>query len=184
MALSIVTGTFPLVIKEPLTDRIFSAVTIVSPGLSTSVQSLPARDIGLGIPPSGPMDTLAFRAGNGLVGNPLEYEGLELVVPPKGAGRSSALTFSAIFHVKAVVAVTGANASVHIDGREVPTWARLVVPAGAKLTIGGLRSDEEGGLRAYLLIAGGFPSIPKYLGSKSTSMGSGGYQVRWIFIRF
>ncbi|KAL5497703.1 hypothetical protein ACEPAH_2634 [Sanghuangporus vaninii] len=154
-----------------------SAMTVISPGINTSVQSLPARGIGLGIPPSGPMDTLAFRAGNVLVGNPPECEGLEFVIPSKGAGRSSGLTFSALFHVKAVVAVTGANASVHIDGREVPTWARLVVPSGAKLTIGSLWSDE-GGLRAYLTIFGGFPSIPKYLGSKSTSMGSGGYQGR------
>ncbi|KAL5478611.1 hypothetical protein ACEPAI_2796 [Sanghuangporus weigelae] len=150
-----------------------NAMTVISPGINTSIQSLPARDIGLGIPPSGPMDTLAFRAGNVLVGNPSECEGLELVIPPKGAGRSSGLTFNALFHVKAIVAITGANASVHIDGREVPTWARLVIPSGAKLTIGSLRSDE-GGLRTYLTICGGFPSIPKYLGSKSTSMGSGG----------
>ena len=157
-----------------------SAFTVLTPGINTTVQSLPTREIGLGIPPSGPMDTMAFQAGNAIVGNPFECEGLELVIPPKTASRSSGLFFSAIFHIQAVVAVTGANAIVRVDGADVPTWSRIVVPKGGKLVIGSLRPDEDssdGGFRAYLAVRGGFPGIPSYLGSKSTSMGSGGYQV-------
>ncbi|CAL1694912.1 unnamed protein product [Somion occarium] len=157
------------------------AMTVLSPGIHTTVQSLPNRDIGLGIPPSGPMDPLAFQVANLLVKNSVQCEGLELVIPPKNAGRSSGLLFSALFHVRAVVAVTGANAIVQIDGQIVPTWTRLVVGPGAKLVIGCMHSDGStsgGGLRAYLAIGGGFPGIPSYLGSKSTSMGGGGYQGR------
>ena len=33
-------------------------------------------------------------------------------------------------------------------------------------------------MRAYLAVQGGFPEIPKYLGSKATSMSLGGYQGR------
>ncbi|KAK7690310.1 hypothetical protein QCA50_006967 [Cerrena zonata] len=154
-----------------------NAMTIVSPGLSTSVQSLPVRDIGLGIPPSGPMDPLALQAANCLVGNPFECEGLELVIPPKNAGRTSGLSLNAIFHIRAVVAVTGADAGVQVNGEDVATWSRIVVPPGGKLTIGSLRGDGSG-FRAYLAVLGGFPGVPVYLGSKSTSMGSGGYQGR------
>ena len=153
-----------------------SAMVILSPGLSTSVQSLPARDIGLGIPPSGPMDPLALQAANCIVGNPLECEGLELVIPPKSAGRTSGVSFSAIFHIQAIIAIAGANANVQVNGTDVPTWSRVTVPAGGKLAIGSL-GDDGSGVRAYLAILGGLPGIPLYLGSKSTSMGSGGYQV-------
>ena len=153
-----------------------SAMVILSPGLSTSVQSLPARDIGLGIPPSGPMDSLALQAANCIVGNTLGFEVLELVIPPKSAGRASGVSFSAVFHIRAVVAVAGANADVQVNGTDVPAWSRVIVPAGGKLVIGSL-GDDGSGFRAYLAILGGLPGIPLYLGSKSTSMGSGGYQV-------
>ncbi|EJD01957.1 uncharacterized protein FOMMEDRAFT_109008 [Fomitiporia mediterranea MF3/22] len=158
-----------------------NAFAIISPGIQTSVQSLPTRDTGLGIPPSGPMDPLAFQAGNALIGNPFGCEGLELVIPPKSSGHARSLSFIALFYVEAVVAVTGAHAIVTVDGREAPTWGRIIVPRGAKLVIGALHPDTEyssGGFRAYLAVLGGFPRIPEYLGSKSTSMGSGGYQGR------
>ncbi|KAH8104150.1 allophanate hydrolase subunit 2-domain-containing protein [Phellopilus nigrolimitatus] len=149
-----------------------SAFTVLSPGINATVQSLPVRDIGLGIPLSGPMDQLAFQAGNAIVGNTLDCEGLELVIPPSTSGVKGGSMFTAIFHVQAAVAVTGAPASVLIDGREVSMWSKIIVPAGSKLTGSG------GGLRAYISILGGFPGIPTYLGSKSTSMGLGGYQGR------
>lgn len=124
------------------------------------------------------MDPLAFQAGNAIIGNDLESEGLEVVVPPRGGG--AGLKFSVLFHVDCVVAVSGAPAGVTIDGREAGMWVPLAIAAGEKLAIGGPRDseDESGGLRAYLAILGGLPGIPLYLGSKSTSMGMGGYQGR------
>lgn len=156
----------------------------MSPGINATVQALPTRDIGLGIPPSGPMDPLSFQAGNIIVGNSPECEGLELVIPPTSSGYSSGTSFIAIFHARAVIAVTGAPASVQVDGQELANWAAIEVPAGSKVHIGGPSSTRDalgGGLRAYLLFKGGFPAIPEYLGSKATSLGIGGYQVTIAF---
>ncbi|KAH8094908.1 allophanate hydrolase subunit 2-domain-containing protein [Cristinia sonorae] len=157
-----------------------SAFTVVSPGINTTVQSLPTRNTGLGIPPSGPLDPLSFQAGNIIIGNQPECEGLELVVPPRSTGRAGGLSFSATFHVKAVISLTGAPATLTVDGEEHNTWTRVEVPAGAKVVISGPKEGKEtgGGLRGYLLIAGGLPGIPEFLGSKSTSLGIGGYQGR------
>ncbi|EJF56376.1 urea carboxylase [Dichomitus squalens LYAD-421 SS1] len=143
------------------------AFTVLSGGLETTVQDYPGRRIGLGIPRSGPMDSLAFRIANILVGNDPGTEGLEATLTG----------CRLLFHVAAVVAVTGASAKVTVDGNEIRTWKRVAVPAGAKLAIGPIQGT---GMRAYLAMRGGFPEIPKYLGSKSTSMGLGGYQGRGL----
>ena len=58
-------------------------------------------------------------------------------------------------------------------------WGRFHVPAKSKLSLGNV---GKAGFRAYLAIKGGFPEIPAYLGSKSTSMGLGGYQVSFIVV--
>jgi len=145
------------------------AIDILAGGLETTIQDYPGRLVGSGLPRSGPMDSLAFQAANLLVGNDYGVEGLEILVPapqPK---------LKLLFHVSAVIAVTGADVEVTIDGVSVPSWSRLIVQAGSKLDIGGVIGGK--GLRAYLCIRGGFPEIPEYLDSKSTSMGLGGYQV-------
>ena len=111
------------------------------------------------------MDSFASRVANILVGNDPGTEGLELT-----------LTGCRLqFHTPAVVAITGAPSTVTVDGREVPMWASVVVPTGGKLVVGTAKGP---GMRAYLAVRGGFPEIPLYLGSKSTSMGLGGYQGR------
>ena len=57
------------------------------------------------------------------------------------------------------------------------TWIRISVPAGGVLELIEDTRGESGGFRTYVAVKGGFPDIPQYLGSKSTSMGFGGYQV-------
>src|SRR5581483_4266457 len=55
-------------------------VRVVAGGLATTVQDYPGR-CGywhIGVPPSGPMDSLAFRLGNRLLGNPEGAAGLEV----------------------------------------------------------------------------------------------------------
>ncbi|OJT05232.1 hypothetical protein TRAPUB_3970 [Trametes pubescens] len=141
------------------------AFTVLTGGLETTVQDYPGRRIGLGIPRSGPMDSLAFRFANILVGNDPGMEGLELTLTG----------CRLMFHVPTVIAVTGATVKLNVNGTSVPMWARLVIPAGGKLVIGNATGN---GMRAYLAVKGGFPEIPKYLGSKSTSLGLGGYQGR------
>lgn len=116
------------------------------------------------------MDDLAFAAGNILVGNPRTTEGLEIIVVP-GVGCS--LQFFSL----AVIAVTGKDVIVTVNGIEHPTWSRILVASDGKVDIQAKASGEPNGFRAYICIKGGFPDIPVYLGSKSTSMGLGGYQV-------
>jgi urea carboxylase len=145
-----------------------SAFTVLSAGIEMTIQDLPGRRIGLGIPQSGPMDSQAFSAANILAGNTPETEALEIVTLP-GAGCKLK------FHSFAIVAITGKSATVKINGEQVSMWARLTVSKNAVLDIAGLPSP---GFRVYLAMRGGFPEVPQYLGSKSTSMGLGGYQGR------
>lgn len=173
---------------RPLTHRVSdSGITVVTPGINSTVQALPVRSIGKGIPPSGPMDAIAFQAANAIAGNDLECEGLEIVVPPPAAVRSSSATITLNFHAGAVIAVTGADAEVTVNGKPVPMWGKVVVPESGKVAVSGriIPQNESvekfrGGLRVYLSVFGGFPAVPQYLGSKSTSMGLGGYQARYL----
>ncbi|KAH0835743.1 allophanate hydrolase subunit 2-domain-containing protein [Lanmaoa asiatica] len=144
------------------------AFTVVAGGIEATVQDLPGRRIGLGMPRSGPMDVRAFKGANIIAGNHPETESLEIVTLP-GVG----CKFT--FHVPCVVAVTGKSITVKVNRERAPMWARLVVPAEGTLEIGG---EPSNGFRVYLAVRGGFPEVPWYLGSKSTSMGLGGYQGR------
>ncbi|KAF8837172.1 hypothetical protein BDN67DRAFT_973345 [Paxillus ammoniavirescens] len=145
------------------------ALTVTLGGIEATVQDLPGRRIGLGMPRSGPMDFQAFKAANIIAGNSPETEGLEIVTLP-GAGCKF------MFHVPCVVAITGKSVTVKVNRVEVPMWARLVIPGKGTLELNG--GGGATGFRVYLAVRGGFPEVPKYLGSKSTSMGLGGYQGR------
>jgi allophanate hydrolase subunit 2 len=118
------------------------------------------------------MDSQAFSAANILAGNTLETEGLEIITLP-GAGCKLK------FHCPAIVAVTGKSLTVRINGEQVSMWACLTISKNTILDIVGLPGP---GFRVYLAIRGGFPEVPQYLGSKSTSMGLGGYQVLRVHI--
>ncbi|KAJ7601111.1 allophanate hydrolase subunit 2-domain-containing protein [Mycena floridula] len=145
------------------------AFTVNAAGLESTIQDFPGRMTGFGLPRSGPLDSLAFRAANLLCGNPSTMEGLEIIVVP-------GLDFELTFHVAAVVAITGKSVSVLVDAVPVDMWARVGIAAGATLMI--TSGEPSEGMRVYLAVRGGFPGIPEYLGSKSTSMGLGGYQGR------
>ncbi|WP_280228829.1 5-oxoprolinase/urea amidolyase family protein [Nocardia cyriacigeorgica] len=131
-------------------------VEVVRPGAMTTVQDWPGR-IGfwhVGVPPSGPMDDVSFRLGNRVLGNPEGAAGLECTLT------GPALRFSAATWV----CVTGAPAQVTVDGVAVGQWRTIEVPAGAVLEVGAIRGP---GLRAYILLSGGF-ALPEYLGSSAT----------------
>jgi urea carboxylase len=132
------------------------AIDVLDPGTQTTVQDYPGR-LGywhVGVPPSGPMDALAFRAANRLVGNPDSAAGLEIAVT------GPTLKFSA----PATIALAGADFGARLDGVAIPRWTPIEVPAGATLA---LLDTPVAGARAYLAIAGGI-DVPGYLGSKST----------------
>ncbi|CAD5376858.1 Urea carboxylase [Pseudomonas sp. OF001] len=129
---------------------------VLSAGTQTTVQDWPGR-LGywaVGVPPSGPMDDRALRLGNRLLGNPEGAAGLEITM-------SGPLLR---FNTDAVVAVTGADIPVALDGVEQPLNTALLVKAGSTLALGTIAGS---GARSYLCVRGGL-QLPDYLGSKST----------------
>jgi len=124
--------------------------------VQTTVQDYPGR-VGywaVGVPPSGPMDHLAFRLANHLVGNNEGVAGLEItLIGPKLK-----------FNTDAVIAVTGAPIEAELDGESIALWQSYVVKAGSTLSLGKVK---EVGCRSYLAVDGGL-EVPDYLGSKST----------------
>ena len=147
-----------------------TAVDVVVPGTQTSIQDYPGR-LGywdIGVPPSGPMDSLAFRMANRLLGNEIGSPALEITL--------SGPTLR--FNQKALLAITGAAMPVELDGMPVPMWKPFSVSEGSVLKMG---SVGEVGCRTYLAVAGGF-DVPEYLGSRSTfSMGQfGGHAGRTL----
>lgn len=132
------------------------SIEVVDPGTVTTVQDYPGR-IGywnVGVPPSGPMDPLAHRIANALVGNDSNAATLEFV-----------LTGPLLkFNHSAVIALCGADFQAELDGEPFPTWQAVAVAAGARLR---LKNVVGNGARAYLAIQGGL-DVPLYLGSRST----------------
>jgi biotin-dependent carboxylase-like uncharacterized protein len=130
------------------------AIKVLHPGLATTVQDLGRPGyFHLGIPIGGAMDRLALRAANLLVGNPESAAALEAVfIGPK-------LEFTA----PALVAVTGADMPVLLDGVAQPGWAALSVSAGQVLSFDYLTA----GARILIAVSGGI-DVPLALGSRST----------------
>lgn len=146
------------------------AFEVISPGISTSVQAYPGRrGILHGIPEAGPLDSLSLRIANILVGNPESCEGLEMTITGP----------TLLFHTSALVSIVGAEMDVKIDGIQAPSWTRLPIEAGSRLSIASVKPGCAGA-RAYLAIYGGLPGVAEWTGSKATSpaIGVGGYQGR------
>jgi len=131
-------------------------IEILDGGTLTTVQGYPGR-LGywaVGVPPSGPMDSLAFRLGNRLLNNLEGAAGLEMTMT--GA--------TLRFNVATTICLTGAEMRARLDGQPVPYWQPVKVNVGQMLVIGAINGP---GARTYLMIRGGF-DLPKYLGSRST----------------
>ena len=129
---------------------------ILSGGTQTTIQDYPGRlnYWNVGVPPSGPMDSLSFRLANRAVGNPQEAAALEITMS------GPTLTFN----TDAIICLTGADMHGDIDGRPIAFWTPISVLAGATLR---MSAPREAGCRAYLAIRGGF-DVPRYLGSRAT----------------
>jgi urea carboxylase len=145
-----------------------TAFEVLDGGMQTTVQDFPGR-LGywhVGVPPSGPMDTLAFRLANRLVGNSEDAAALEITT------MGAKLRFDA----DAVIAITGVEMGATLDGAQAPMWQAFSVKAGSVLRLG---AAKGAGSRTYLAIAGGIDA-PSFLGSKGTFMlgGFGGHAGR------
>lgn len=145
-----------------------TAIDVLSGGAYTLIQDWPGRPtLGRGFCHSGPMDSLAFRIANALVGNPAGREGLEITLSGPELH----------FLGSALVSICGAPIDVKLDGKPVPMWSRTKVSAGQRLKIG---KTTGNGCRSYLAVYGGFSNVAEWFGSKATSpmVGVGGYQGR------
>ncbi|KAH7129878.1 putative urea amidolyase [Dactylonectria estremocensis] len=143
------------------------AIDVISGGSYTLIQDYPGRPtVGHGFGHAGPMDPIAFRAANILVGNPVGTEGLEITLTGPD------MTFLG----DAVVALCGPQVPAQLHGADFPLWTRVHVRTGQRLTIGKMPSH----CRVYLAVYGGFLNVAEWFGSKSTNpmVNVGGYQGR------
>ena len=133
-------------------------IEVLTAGTQTSVQDLEGR-LGywhVGVPPSGAFDTRSLAFANGIVDNPPNAAGLEML------GFGPTLRFGA----RTTLALAGARCESSLDGQPVPWGEPFSADAGQTLTIGRIAGDGEG-LRAYLAVGGGI-AVPQVLGSRST----------------
>ena len=129
-------------------------IRIVDPGPQTTVQDLGrVGQLRYGIPPSGPLDVGAFVVANRLVGN------------ADGAAALECTVLGPRFTVEAacVIAVTGADAPVTINGAAAECWTTQPLAAGDTVRIGAARA----GVRIYVAFSGGL-DVPPVLGSRAT----------------
>jgi urea carboxylase len=138
-------------------------VHVMESGVQTSIQDWPGR-LGywdVGVPPSGPMDTFAFRIANALVGN---ARGSRTTTT---AALECTMTGPTLrFDCDAVIAIAGAPMELTLDDEPLEMWTSHAISTGSVLKLGRMRGP---GSRAYLAVAGGF-DVPAYLGSRATFM--------------
>lgn len=132
-------------------------IDVISPGLQTTVQDYPGRTgyWSVGVPPSGPMDSLSHRLANKITGNSKDAAVLEATITGPELK----------FNKDAVVGVTGADAELEIDGIKAEQYTPLFIKKGSILKCGKI----ENGQRIYISVSGGF-DVPLYMGSRSTFM--------------
>jgi antagonist of KipI len=129
-------------------------IRILDAGPQTTVQDAGRTgQLRYGIPPSGPVDRVAFVLANRLVGN------------PDGAAALECTLIGPRFEAEAdcAVAVTGADMPVSVNGMEAPRWATLALRAGDVVKLGPARA----GVRGYVALAGGL-DVPLVMGSRAT----------------
>ncbi|SFU61578.1 urea carboxylase [Nitrosomonas eutropha] len=132
------------------------SLDVLNAGVQTTVQDYPGRTgyWNVGVPPSGPMDSLAFRLANRLVGNPDSAAGLEITL--------SGPTLR--FNCNSLITVCGAPIDVWLNSEPLQLWQSHFIQAGSLLRFGKIR---QSGSRSYLAVQRGI-QVPDYLGSKST----------------
>lgn len=111
-----------------------------------------------GVAPSGAVDRGAYARANALVGNPPGTAVLECTL---GGLRVS-------FDEPAVLALTGTDAVLTVDGTAAGVEEVVHVPAGATVAV----TMPRRGLRSYLAVGGGI-DVPPVLGSRSTDQLAG-----------
>jgi antagonist of KipI len=133
-----------------------ASVSVIKPGMLTTVQDMGRWGFqARGVPVAGPMDPVSHRLANALVGNGRDAALLEVTL----------LGPELEFDDERLVAVTGADFDLSLDGRPAPLRAPFTVSAGSRLRFGARRL----GARAYLAVSGGIAVTP-ILGSRATHL--------------
>jgi KipI family sensor histidine kinase inhibitor len=149
------TGSEPTIASRGTTR----CVTVLQPGLLTTVQ-----DTGrwghqhLGVSVAGPMDYVAHRLANALLGNGQRTAALEVTWFGPELRMEQETRF----------AVTGADLHATLNGADVPLGVPLRCEKGSVLRFG----ERRGGVRAYVAFDGGV-AVPRVLGSRATHLPSG-----------
>lgn len=136
-----------------------AALTILQAGPAMTIQDLGRPGYrALGLTHGGAADPTALHEGAALLGQDPNCAALEMA----GSGGS----FEADQDIR--IALTGAQMQVSIDGEPIAWNASHLLPAGAKLTIGGARDGAYG----YLHVGGGFDVEP-VMESRSSHLAAG-----------
>lgn len=134
-------------------------VQVLAPGLATTLQAGARHGLRhLGVAGAGALDPYSHAVANLLAGNPADAPALEIIL----AGPR--LRFGAAVRI----AICGAAIDAEAEGRVLPGWRPVDLPARSTLSLGRCRE----GARAYLAVAGGFDP-PMTLGSASTDLRGG-----------
>ncbi|MCG6202147.1 urea carboxylase [Psychromonas antarctica] len=147
-----------LLLTQSLNQFVYqpNSIDVLSGGTQTTIQDYPGRKgyWDIGVPPSGPMDSVSFRLGNTLLGNNEQMAALEITVSGPTLRFNSDTRFI----------ITGAQIEASLDDLSIETGTVINVDAGQTLTLGNI---QGAGARCYLAVQGGI-QCPDYLGSKST----------------
>ena len=143
-----------LVKPAPHTTTASRSISVVDPGLFTTVQDLGRwGHQASGVPISGAMDWIAHRTANALVGNDPAAATLEATL----AGPKLRI------EQRTTLAIAGADLGATLDGARVPHCAPLSCPTGSILRF----NNRTFGARAYIAFDGGV-DVPRVLASRST----------------
>jgi KipI family sensor histidine kinase inhibitor len=144
---------------EPGAQRVVTSLTVIAPGLLTTVQDAgrPGWQAS-GVPVGGALDRASLARANRSVGNDAGAAVLEATL----AGLELRADRSC------VMAIAGADLGAALDGRAIPLGVGIQVPAGAIIRL----TERRLGARAYLAFGGGV-DVPVTLGSRSTDIAAG-----------
>jgi biotin-dependent carboxylase-like uncharacterized protein len=147
-----------------------AALKVIAPGLHTSLQDDGRRGFqDVGVPVSGPLDRVALRLANALVGNPQDTAALEILVQGP--------TLEVMAQSVRVALVGGSGGLDILDGQErvAPPGESVRLTQGTRLRVRGLGKVSC----AYLAIEGGFAATPVLRSvSTYTRGGLGGFDGR------
>ena len=134
-------------------------ITILKPGLQTTIQSRPRTGLRhQGVPGGGAADPLSLALANRLVGNAWDAPALEATL----------LGPTLRIDSDCVLAMTGATCSATLGGRALAGHETVFAKPGDELHLGSAEADA----RIYIAFAGGI-AVDDVLGSASTNLQAG-----------